>query len=176
MKNCIGILGILLLFLLRATAFCQSGPPEGAITGEEYAIYRLALERLWGSYSVDKETLDGVRADRDPMTPAGRIHLDADIINDFNEKNLKKYTLSEAFILEMAHGSGDRSEGRKKATFSRIGFDRERRHALLLIGTTLYYPEDVMNEGKYVFLEKQKDKWMIRNTTAAWNMRLGLIR
>ena len=67
-------------------------------------------------------------------------------------------------------------EGRKKATFSRVGFNQERRCALLVMGMTLYNAEDIMNEGTYVFLEKKNGKWTVAKTAGAWNAQLGPIR
>lgn len=175
MKRLVGILGISLLLFPAASVLCQSETGESTIADEEYGIYRLVADNLAGRFSVNKETMGGVRVDADVMISANGIQPDADTIKDFNEKNDKKHRLSEAFVRVMTKNSGISGEGRQVVTFSRIGFDREKRHAMLVMGITLYYPEDVMNEGKYVFLEKQKDGWTIRNTTVAWNMRLGLI-
>ena len=174
MRKCIGVLVFLLLLFSAATALCQGGPAEGTITDEEYGIYRLVVAKLEGRCSVDQETLAGVGIDPGAMSAAG-IQIDADIIKDYNEKNIKKRTLAAAFVHAMTPGSGDGLEGRKKATFSRIGFDRQKRRALLIMGITLYYPEDVMNEGKYVLLEKKTEKWTIIHWTSAWKMQLGLI-
>ena len=176
MRKWIWIPAVSLLLLSAVSAFCQSGPAENAITEEEYGIYRLALGEPGGRSSVDNETLAGIRADADWLIRPPRIQPAPDMVKDFNEKNFKAYNLSEAFVREMAQDSGGGREGRKKTTFSRIGFDREKRHALLLMGITLYYPEDVMNEGQYVFLEKKDGKWTIVNTAEAWRMRLGPIR
>lgn len=176
MKGFMGMLGVSLLLFSAAGALCQSGPDADAIDAEEYGIYQLVVEKLEGRCPVEKETLDGVRADAEPLMLSVKFQLDADIIQDFNRRNLKRYTLSEAFVDGMARGYEAGTKGRKKATLSRVGFNGERRRALLLVGITLYYPEDIMNEGTYVFLEKQNDRWAVVKTAGAWNMRMGPLR
>jgi hypothetical protein len=44
---------------------------------------------------------------------------------------------------------------------------------MLIIALAYYRPEDVMNEGMYVFLEKQENQWKVVHTTRAWDGRLG---
>ena len=176
MKKRIWIQAITFLILSAASAFCQTGPTEDRITQEEYEIYRLLLEtqREWSS--VDGETLSGVRADFDALIPPARMTPPSDLVKDFNEKNLETHKLSDSFVQETIQGSGGNRQGRKKITFSRVGFDGERRRALLVIGIAWYYPEDVMNEGKYILLEKNDGKWAVVDTTTAWPMRLGPVR
>lgn len=176
MRKWIKMAAVSLLLLPAASAFCQGGPVESAITEEEYGIYRLVLGEPGARSSVDSRTLAGIRADADWLIPPAGMQPAPDTVKDFNEKNFKVYRLSEAFVREMAQDSETGLEGRKKTTFSRVGFDRERRHALLLMGIVLYYPEDIMNEGQYVFLEKKDGAWTIVKTARAWGMRLGPIR
>lgn len=176
MQTLIGILIVSVLSFPAAMAFCQSQPVEGAISDEEYGIYRLVAEKLEGRCPVDTETLDGLRVDAQTMTSAGEQQPDGAIIEDFNRKNVEKHTLSESFVREMATGAGNGFEGRKKAAFSRIAFDRQRRRALLVMGMTFYHPEDLTNAGTYVFLEKENQAWAIRRTAEAWPTTLGPIR
>ena len=44
---------------------------------------------------------------------------------------------------------------------------------MLIIAVAYYHPEDVMNEGMYVFLEKQENQWKVVRTAQVWDMRLG---
>ena len=53
------------------------------------------------------------------------------------------------------------------------GADWQMRRAVLIIAVAFYHPEDVMNEGMYVFLEKQENQWKVERTAKAWDMRLG---
>lgn len=174
-KN-IWVYAIVLLLISAVSAFCQTGPAEGEITEEEYGIYRLVLQDQKGWSTVGRETLSGVRADFDALIPPAEIKPSPDIRKDFNEKNLKTHRLSDSFVQAMAEGSGGSREGRTKITFSRVGFDQEKRRALIVIGIAWYYPEDVMNEGKYVFLEKRDGKWRVVDTTRAWPVRLGPVQ
>lgn len=175
MRKCSGLLVCFLLLLSAATAFCQNKSGQATITEEEYEIYRLVIAKLAGRCAVDSETLAGVRIDPGKMSARG-IQADKDIMEDFNVKNIKAYKLAAAFVSAMASGSEDSLEGRKKVTFTRIGFNREKQRALLIMGMTLYYAEDIMNEGTYVILEKENGRWTIGSTVSAWEMRLGLIR
>lgn len=176
MRKRLWIQAITFLLLPATSAFCQTGPAEDRITQEEYGIYRLVLERQGLRSSVDRETLAGVRADFNALIPPARMTPPPDLVKDFNEKNLKSHKLSDSFLQETAQCTGGNLEGRKKITFSRVGFDGERRHALIVIGIAWYYPEDVMNEGEYIFLEKRDGKWTVVDTTSAWPMHLGPVR
>lgn len=176
MRKAVWIQAVLFLLSSAVPAFCQSGSADDEITQEEYGIYRLVLKKQREWSSVDRETLAGVRADfDDPIRPAG-MKPPPDLRKDFNEKNIKVHRLSDAFLQETAQGSGGNREGRKKITFSRVGFDGEKRRALIIIGIAWYYPEDVMNEGEYVFLEKRGGEWTVVDTTRAWAVRLGPVR
>jgi hypothetical protein len=175
MGKFMGMLGVFLLLFSGAAAFCQSGPGEDTITDEEYGIYRLVIEKLEGRSPVDKETLVCSGPDPKRMLFEGKIPPAPDTLKDFNEKNLRRYTLSDAFVQEMTRKPDGLFEGRKMAALSRVGFDGEKRHAMLLMGITLFYPKDVMNGGTYVFLEKKNGMWTVVRTAVAWSMRLGKI-
>jgi hypothetical protein len=175
MQNRIWIALSALMLFTGASAFCQDVPAEDAISAEEYAIYRLALGNPVGWSAVAKETLAGVRADADGLIPPAGIRPDPDMLKAFNAINSRQYPLSADFLGETAQDAGDGFEGRRKTTFSRVGFDPQRRQALLIVGTTWYTPEDIMNEGHYIFLENIDGKWTVAGSARAWDMRLGPI-
>ena len=175
MRICIGLLTFSLLLFLAATAPCQKESAADTITGEEYEIYRLVIAKLEGRCDVDGETLAGIQIDPGELSARG-IQVDRGMTEDFNSKNAKTYQLSAAFIYEMETGSKSGLEGRQKATFSRIGFEREKRRAVLIVGRTFYYAEDIMNEGQYVFLEQKGGMWMVAETAGAWPVQMGRIR
>jgi hypothetical protein len=156
--------------------FCQGSRAEEAIPVEEYGIYLRALQEIGGASSIDKETFDGVKFEVEDLMIAPGVRPDGEVIQNFNAKNSKKYTLSESFIREAAQASGFGREGRKMVTFSRVGFDRQRQRALLLVGSTFYYRKDIMNEAAFLLLEKKDGRWTVQNTITAWRMRLGKIR
>ena len=114
-----------------------------------------------------------VQAGADWLKPPAGIHLTADMANAFNAKNLITYKLSDDFLTEASQNFGNGLTGKKKITLSRPGFDRQMRRAVLIIAVAFYHPEDVMNEGMYVFLEKQENQWKVERTAKAWDMRLG---
>jgi len=176
MKKLIWNMAVSLLFFSTMPAFCQSDPGGSAIPDEEYDIYKVILANLLEWCEVDSQTLSGAWPEADIMTSGGRGRLDRDLLKDLNAKNLKRYQLSNAFLAKMARGSENNRSSRQQVTFSRVGFDREQRHALIVVGRTFYYPEDVMNEGNYVCLEEKNGKWTVVNTYRAWSMRLGKIR
>jgi len=176
MRRLIWIAEVLLFLFSATSAPCQSSFDEETVADEEYGIYRQVLQRVGGASSVDNETLGGVRADAATLMVASGVRLESDIVQSFNTKNFKKHLLSESFLKEMSQASGPSWDGRKKVTFSRVGFDGLKRRALLLVGSTFYCPEDIMNEGKYLLLEKKDNKWTVVKTITAWNMQLGKIR
>jgi hypothetical protein len=164
---------ITLVLLAGTSAFCPRAGGEEAITAQEYEIFRqaLATQRPWSA--VNPETMATVQAGADWLKPPAGIHLTADMANAFNAKNLIAYKLSDDFLMEASQNSGDDLTGKKKITLSRPGFDKQMRRAMLIIAVAYYHPEDVMNEGMYVFLEKQESQWKVVRTAKAWDMRLG---
>ena len=176
MRRFIWIAAAILLLFSAASSLCQSSFAEEMITGEEYAIFRLALEKVGGASSIDEETLDDVQVEEDILRISTGIRLDADIVHNFKAQNLKKHTISKSFLQERMQVAGFGLKERKKVAFSRVGFDKSMRHAMLLVGITFYYPEDIMNEGLYLFLEKKDGKWTVGKKATAWSMRLGKIR
>jgi hypothetical protein len=171
MKREIWVAGILVLAL---SAFGQNAE-KGEIPDEEYGIYTLAMEAMGGASSVNGETLQGVWKNyllnffEDPVKPA------PDLVQDFDEKNKTPYNLSESFVRASKKESVGPLDGKKKATFSRVGFDLKKGQALLIVGLTYVVPHDVMNEGKFVLLHKMEGKWVVEKTLQAWDMRLGEI-
>lgn len=164
---------ITLVLLAGTSAFCPRAGGEEAITAQEYEIFRqaLATQRPWSA--VNPETMATVQAGADWLKPPAGIHLTADMANAFNAKNLIAYKLSDDFLTEASQNFGDGLTGKKKITLSRPGFDKQMRRAMLIIAVAYYHPEDVMNEGMYVFLEKQESQWKVVRTAKAWDMRLG---
>jgi hypothetical protein len=176
MRRFIWIGGAILLLFSVSSSLSQSKFAEELITDEEYAIFRLALEEVGGTASIDKETLDDVLVEDDALRLSTGIRPDADMVHNFKAQNLKKHPISTSFLQEMTQVAGFGREERKKVSFSRVGFDKPKRHAMLLVGSTFYYPEDIMNEGMYLFLEKKAGKWTVGKKATAWSMRLGKIR
>ena len=176
MRRFIWIVGAILLLFTASSALSQSCFAEEMITNEEYTIYRLALEEEGGAFSIDKETLDDVLVEDDALRLSTGIRPDADIVHNFKAQNLKKHPISTSFLQELTPVAGFGREERKTVSFSRVGFDKPRRHAMLLVGITFYYPEDIMNEGIYLFLEKKAGNWTVGKKATAWSMRLGKIR
>ena len=164
---------ISLVLLVGTSAFCPSAGGEEVITAQEYKIFRqaLATQRPWSA--VNPETMATVKAGADWLKPPAGIHLTADMANAFNAKNLIPYKLSDDFLTEASQNYGKGLTGKKKITLSRPGFDNQMRRAMLIIAVAYYLPEDVMNEGMYVFLEQQANQWKVVHTASAWDMRLG---
>lgn len=175
-RRFIWIAAAILLLFSASPYLCQSCFADEVITGEEYAIFRLALEKVGGASSIDEETLDDVQFEDDTLRILTGIRPDADMVHSFKAQNLKKHTIAKAFFQERTQVAGFGREERKMVTFSRVGFDKPKHHAMLLVGVTFYYPEDIMNEGIYLFLEKKDGKWAVEKTATAWSMRLGKIR
>lgn len=165
----------LLLTVGNSSAFCDESP-NGAISEKEYFLFRQVLLAQSGWTSLSAETLSDIQADADWLNPPVGIQLTTHLINDFNVKNSKAYRLSEAFLQEKFGNTSAGLEEKKRITLSRAGFDHEKGQALLIMAITYTYPEDVMNEGKYVFFENRDGHWKIRQTIKAWGMRLGPIR
>ena len=176
MRRFIWIAATILLLFSASFSLCQSSFAEEMITGEEYAIFRLALEKVGGTSSIDEETLGGVEVEDDTLRILTGIRPDAGMVHNFKAQNLKKHTISKSFLQEGTQVAVFGREERKQVTLSRVGFDQSKRHAMLLVGITFYYPEDIMNEGMYLFLEKKDGKWAVEKTATAWSMRLGKIR
>lgn len=162
-----------LLVFTGTPAFCQDGLGEAVLSAQEYEIFRqaLATQRAWSS--VNPETMATVQADADWLKPPVGIHLAPDLVKAFNQQNAQTHQLSATFLGETSPGAGTALTGRKMITLSRPGFDQPMRHALVIMAITYYYPEDVMNEGVYVFLEKKEARWTVMHTATAWDMRLG---
>jgi hypothetical protein len=173
MKKSRKITVILIFALSMAHAAFGQSPEKTEIPDEEYGIYTLAMEAVGGASSVNGETLNGEWKDyllnffEDPVKPG------PDLVKDFNQKNKAPYPLSAAFIQaskkEPVRPLGDK----RQARFSRPGLDLKKGQALLVVGLTYVYPEDVMNEGKFVLLGKKDGKWVVEKTIQAWDMRLG---
>ena len=166
-------LAITLMLLAGTPVFCPGAGGEEAITAQEYEIFRQALttQRPWSG--VNPETMASVQAGAAWLKPPAGIDLTAEMANAFNAKNLTAYKLSDNFLTEGSQNSGTGLTGKKKITLSRPGFDMQMRRAMLIIAVAYYHPEDVMNEGIYVFLEKQENQWKVVRTAKAWDMRLG---
>jgi hypothetical protein len=166
-------LAIALVLLAGTSAFCPNAGSEEAITAQEYEIFRQVLitQRPWSA--VNPETMATVKAGADWLKPPAGIRLTADMANAFNAKNSITYKLSNDFLTEASQNYGHGLTGKKKITLTRPGFDKQMRRAMLIIAVVYYLPEDVMNEGMYVFLEKQANQWQVVHTAKAWDMRLG---
>jgi hypothetical protein len=173
MQRYIYALVITLVLLAGTPAFCPSAGGEEAITAQEYEIFRqvLTTQRPWSA--VNAETMATVQAGADWLKPPAGIHLTAEMANAFNAKNSITYKLSDDFLTEGFQNYGPGLTGKKKITLSRPGFDTQMRRAMLIIAVAYYQPEDVMNEGMYVFLEKQENQWKVVRTAQAWDIRLG---
>jgi hypothetical protein len=175
MKKRIGLPGFLVLVWIMATSvFCQNVDEE-KISDEEYGIYTLVMGKIGGASSVNSQTLQGLWAGyqlNDLMRP---INPDPELVRNFDEKNRKKYQLSESFVQEPKKEPVDLMDGKRQISFSRVGFDLKKNQGLLVVGLTYAYPEDVMNEGKFVFLNKKDGQWVVDKTTEAWDMRLGTL-
>ena len=164
---------ITLVLLAGTSAFCPGAGGEEAITAQEYEIFRqaLATQRPWSA--LNPATMATVQAGADWLKPPAGIHLTAEMADAFNAKNLIPYKLSDDFLTEGFQNYGPGLTGKKKITLSRPGFDKQMHRAMLIIAVAYYHPEDVMNEGMYVFLEKQANQWKVVRTAQAWDMRLG---
>jgi len=164
---------IAMVLLAGTSAFCPSAGGEEAITAQEYEIFRQVLTTQRPLSAVNPETTATVKAGADWLIPPVGIDLPADMANAFNAKNSIVYKLSADFLTEASRNYGHGLTGKKKITLTRPGFDKQMRRAMLIIVAVYYYPEDVMNEGTYVFLEKPENQWKVVHTANAWDMRLG---
>jgi hypothetical protein len=173
MQRYIYALTIALVLLAGTSAYCPSAGDEKAITAQDYEIFRKVLTAQRPLSAVNPETMATVKAGADWLKPPAGIHLPADMANAFNAQNLIAYKLSDDFVTEASRNYGQGLTGKKKITFTRPGFDSQMRRAVLIIAVAYYHPEDVMNEGMYVFLEKQESRWIVVHTASAWDMRLG---
>jgi len=162
-----------LVLLAGTSAFCPNAGGEEALTAQEYEIFRQVLTTQRPLSAVNPETMATVKAGADWLKPPAGIHLPADMADAFNAKNSLVCRLSADFLTEISRNYGQGLTGRKKITLTRPGFDKPMRRAMLIIAMTYYQPEDVMNEGLYVFLEKQANQWKVVHTAGAWDMRLG---
>jgi hypothetical protein len=164
---------ILILALSMAHAAFGQNPEKTEIPDEEYGIYTLAMEAVGGATSVNGETLNGewknylLNFFEDPVKPG------PDLVQDFNQKNKIPYPLSASFIQDSKKESVSPLGDKRQARFSRPGLDHQKGQALLVVGLTYVYPEDIMNEGKFVLLVKKNGKWVVEKTLQAWPMRLG---
>jgi len=164
---------IALVLLAGTSAFCPSAGDQEAITTQEYEIFRQVLTTQRPLSAVNPETMATVKAGADWLKPPAGIYLAADMANAFNAKNLIVHRLSADFLTEASQKYGQGLTGKKKITLSRPGFDKQMCRGMLIIAVAYYLPEDVMNEGRYVFLEKQANQWKVVHTAKAWDMRLG---
>jgi len=155
MQRYMHALVIALVLLAGTSAFCSSAGGEEAITAQEYEIFRQVLTMQRPFSAVNPETTATVKAGADWLKPSAGMHLTADMANAFNAKNSLVYRLSADFLTQASQNHGDGLTGKKKITLTRPGFDKQMRRAMLIIVAAYYLPEDVMNEGIYVFLEKQ---------------------
>ena len=173
MQRYIYALVIALVLLAGASAFCPSAGGEEAITAQEYEIFRQVLTTQRPLSAVNPETAATIKAGADWLKPPAGILLTPDMANAFNTKNIIAYKLSAGFLTEASQNYGHGLTGKKKITLTRPGFDKQMRRAMLIIAVAYYHPEDVMNEGMYVFLEKPENRWQVVHTANAWGMRLG---
>ncbi|MBA3029734.1 MAG: hypothetical protein FP816_13140 [Desulfobacteraceae bacterium] len=173
MKKRIGFPGILVLvWIMATTAFCQN-VGEDKIPDEEYGIYTLVMGEIGGASSVSSQTLNGLWANyllnffEDPIKPG------PELIRNFDDKNRDKHDLLESFVQKSKKEPVGLLDEKRQITFSRVGLDPLKGQGLLVVGLTYAQPEDVMNEGKFVFLQKKNGQWVVEKTTQAWDMRLG---
>ena len=173
MKKSIGFFGILFLVGFMATsAFCQNAG-ENKITEEEYGIYTLVMGEIGGASSVSSQTLNGLWANyllnffEDPIKPG------PELIRNFDDKNRDTHDLLEFFVQKSKREPMGRLGEIRQITFSRVGIDPIKAQGLLVVGLTYVQPEDVMNEGKFVLLQKKDGQWTVDKIIRAWDMRLG---
>jgi len=159
---------VLIFIAVPAVAEDSAG---SVITGMEYDVLKVVLAE-YPSVSVDKTTLSGTMFnDLDKFT--FKPPLGQDIVGDLNEKNKVSCELPAELIVQAPEKQDGVSEGRKSVRLSRAGFDKESKSALLVVQTTYYYPEDIMNEGEFILLYMRDGKWTVEKRATAWSMRLG---
>lgn len=106
--------------------------------------------------------------------------MSAEIVDDFQEKNLHSVKLKDCFKVNMKYALvgkdelqtvGDWDEFYKKypgsgiVELSRVGFNKELTQAVVYVSST---NGSRSGWGYYVFLTKENSSWQIRQRTLAW--------
>lgn len=154
------------------------------IDDDEYAVYAAALGNLGGVFDIPARsrvvfdvTLSRHRLDAESIAHLARSGMSPDLvmIEDFNRKNARGSRLVPGripppFILSDNWTPDFPSDGGvERLELSRVGFDGERRRALVVISYTFRGGQRAFHgNGGYMMLEKQGNRWRVMGTAAGW--------
>lgn len=172
---------------------------DNASVSEEYAVYSDLLgRRVPGAEpNINKVWIINANTTRGALEPyspediswgGGLPGLDPNVLDDFNQKNRRSYSLKNLFDLNstyvLANGSdieeiyGINDEGDWGGyfprcpdapgimEFSRVGFNENMTRALVEVG--IVFPGELVGGGELMLLQKENSTWIISNRTMTW--------
>ena len=156
------------------------------IDADEYAIYRVALQNLKGVIDVPNggdvvldATLSGRRLEADSIAHLARNGMAPDLamVQDFNRKNRQKYRIAKGHLpppIVLADDwkpiFPDGVQSVERLELSRVGFDKSREHALLIVTYTLRSKHDAYHHsGGYLMLRRSEDQWVVIGKVIGWS-------
>ena len=184
------------LFWIVAVAWLVFLPKLAAASGDidvvqdidldEYAVYRVALANLKGVLDIPAAgnvildaTFSGRLLDAPTIAHLARsdMVLDLVMIDDFNRKNavahrIAKGHLPPSFILSNNWTPLllESEESVERLEVSRVGFDKERTRAILLVTYTLRSRRDAYhNTGGYLMMERTGSQWTVSGRALGWS-------
>lgn len=180
------LLRTLLAGMLVLVPVLASSAPAAApeIDDDEYAVYGVALGHLDAvlvppvrARVVLDATLSERRLDAESIAHLARGGMPPDpaMIEDFNRKNAGSHRIAPGRIPPPFTLSGNwtpdfPSDGSvERLELSRVGFDSERRRALVVVSHTFRGGQRAFHSsGGYMMLEKHDGRWRMMGTAAGW--------
>lgn len=184
------VLLLILILLIGCTIPATPAPVD--VESEEAGVYAALLEQLHGSaerYVMEEQTAPSLSGGDDQTADyivENMPALQPETLDGFRQRNALSYLLNDRLTLSVPvvriserereeifgePGAGwDEFYRRYPGSpglmeLSRVGFNQGRTQALVYIGVQSHYLAGI---GLYVLLEKENDRWIIREQVMAW--------
>lgn len=184
MKQCLPRAVMTWTMILVSVLASSTSIAAPEIDDDEYAVYGAALGNLAGVFDIPARsrvvfdtTLSSHRLDAGSIAHLARSGMAPDLvmIEDFNRKNASRsrlaagripppFTLSDNWTPDFPSDGGV-----ERLELSRVGFDGERRRALVVISYTFRGSQRAFHgNGGYMMLQKQDNRWRVMGMAAGW--------